>query len=96
MRIWKQHLSWSEVAIMVIVLAVFFSIDRGRVVRVTRDGCQVQVSGEIWEADSAPQLAVGDPVRVESVDGLVLKVQKLQGMTALTRDQGRATSRSAV
>ena len=37
---------------------------------------QVRVHGEIWMADSGEPLEIGDKVRVVSVDGLRLRVEK--------------------
>ena len=37
---------------------------------------QVRVHGEIWQADSHDPLEIGDKVRVVSVDGLRLRVEK--------------------
>lgn len=39
---------------------------------------QVFVHGEIWSANTAEPVSVGEPVVVESVDGLTLKVKRLQ------------------
>jgi membrane-bound serine protease (ClpP class) len=36
----------------------------------------VRVQGERWRARAAERLASGDPIVVESVDGLVLRVRK--------------------
>jgi membrane protein implicated in regulation of membrane protease activity len=48
---------------------------RGEVIRLSSDGCQVRISGEIWEVISPQALEIGDAIQVESIDGLVLRVR---------------------
>ena len=48
----------------------------GVVLKMVKGEGQVQVSGEIWNAESAEQIKVGEKVVVEKVEGLKLFVKK--------------------
>ena len=50
--------------------------ETGRVMRITDDGYQVKVLGEIWQADCEQRLKVKDPIIVKSMMGLRLKVER--------------------
>ena len=53
----------------------------GKVLEVRGRKILVRVRGEIWNAESSDRLRVGDTVRITSLDGLVLRVQRLDDAT---------------
>jgi len=48
----------------------------GKVITMNGQNCQVLVHGEIWTAESAAKLHIGDRISVIGMDGLTLLVEK--------------------
>ncbi len=53
----------------------------GKVLEVRGRKISVRVRGEIWNAESSDRLHSGDYVRITGLDGLVLRVQRLDDAT---------------
>ncbi len=53
----------------------------GKVVEVRGRKIRVRVRGELWNAESSDRLHSGDNVRITGLDGLVLRVQRLDDTT---------------
>ncbi|MDF2176679.1 nodulation protein NfeD [Aliiglaciecola sp. CAU 1673] len=53
----------------------------GEVEQLATQGVLARVDGELWEVRCRQPLAIGDKIKVRSIDGLVLEVEKTKGKT---------------
>ena len=49
----------------------------GKVVAVNNRNYQISIHGEVWNAESASTLKIGDRVRITGIDGLTLNIEKI-------------------
>jgi len=65
---------------------------RGKVVSVASGELRVRVRSEVWRARASDKLSLGDPVEVQGIDGLTLKVKRIaEGAQSAGADHQRGS-----
>ena len=65
---------------------------RGKVVSLDSGELRVRVQSEVWRASASEKVNLGDPVEVQGIDGLTLKVKRIgDGAQSNGADQQRGS-----